>query len=113
MTRIKCTVIFTLLASVNAMADGLYREIPLTKLTYKQEGKAVCYNTRIAIDEQPVEASIRAKLQEVRGAQIHILVDGIKIKSDRPAPSIIMMNDIAFRRGEQVATNGEGWFVCE
>lgn len=60
-----------------------------------------------------MEANIHAHLQEVRGSRIHILIDDIKVKSDRPAPSIIMMNDIAFRRGEQVTTESDGWFVCE
>ena len=113
MSMIKITAVFALFASVNAIAGGLYRDTPPTKLTYKQEGKAVCFNTMIGIDEESVEASIHAKLQEVRGKQIILLVDGINIKSERPAPTIIMMNGIAFRRGDQVTTEGDGWIICE
>lgn len=51
MSMIKMTAAFALLVSMSgAIAGGLYREAP-AKLSYKQEGKAVCFNTMIGIED--------------------------------------------------------------
>ena len=93
-----------------AQAGGSSREEVINSLTYRDVGKAICYNTKIMSNGQVVDASIRGKLQEVRGREVQIIVTSIQ--SAERAPSVLVMEGVSYSRGELVWSKNNGWFVC-
>ncbi|PTQ87968.1 hypothetical protein [Agitococcus lubricus] len=111
MLKIITTALLLSLGLSAANADGLYRDLKIKGLTYRAVGKAICYNTKISVNDEMVDASIQGQLQEVRGRDLHVLVNTIKA-AENP-PSVLVMDNVAFSSGEIVWTKNEGWFVCE
>lgn len=102
-----------LVACSGAMAELVYASSPESKLNYRMVGKVVCYDAKISVDEQPIDASINARLQDVRGNEVQLEVKEIKVSSLAvAAPKVLVMDSVSYSRGETVWAKNKGWYVC-
>lgn len=102
-----------LVACSGVMAELVYVSSPENKLNYRMVGKVVCYDAKISVDEQPVDASINARLQEVRGNEVQLEVKEIKVSAlNVTAPKVLVMDSVSYSRGETVWAQNKGWYVC-
>jgi hypothetical protein len=107
------TGLLALSVSGAVLAEGLYRDPNPLLLTTRSVGTAVCLNTMISQDDQPVTASINAQLQAVRGKELSLYINDIKVNSAKPAPSVIVIGDVSFHRGDKINMPSDGWYVCQ
>lgn len=101
-----------LAASQGVMAELVQSGVN-SKLYYRLIGQIVCFDTKINVDDQIVDASIYARLQDVRGDQVQLQVTDIKVSSLNIAPpKVLVVDTVSYTRGDSVWAANRGWYVC-
>lgn len=116
MFTLKSTVMVGLLAlavSGSVLAEGLYRESAPPLLTARSVGMTLCLSTMVNVDDKPVAASINAQLQGVRGKELSLYINDIKVDADQSAPGVIIIGDVSFHRGDKITMQSDGWYICQ
>ena len=84
------------------------------ELNYRMVDKMVCYDTKISVDDQPVDTSIYARLQDVRGEEVQLQIKDIKVRAPNiAAPKVLVMDSVAYSNDEIVWAKNKGWYVCQ